>query len=75
MMGETRSYPLLLGARGDERKDIETVTDVILRLGTIVKECPEIADIEINPLVVYDQGEGAKAIDVRILLSQNESKG
>lgn len=70
MMGETRSYPLLLGARGDERKDIDAVADVILCLGTIVKECPEIADIEINPLVVYDQGEGVKAIDVRILLAQ-----
>lgn len=70
MMGETRSYPLLLGARGDERKDIDAVTDVILRIGTIVKECPEIADIEINPLVVYDQGEGVKAVDVRILLQK-----
>ncbi len=70
MIKETRSYPLLLGVRGEEKKDLEAVIDVILKLSTLIKKCPFIADIEINPLMVYEQGQGTKAVDVRILLTQ-----
>ena len=69
MMKEIRAYPLLLGVRGEERKDIETVLDTIIRLGTIIERCPGISDVEINPLMAYDQGLGAKAVDVRVLLT------
>ena len=67
MIGSIRSYPLLLGVRGEKRKDIGAAADAIIRLGRLVAECREISDIEINPLVVYDYGEGVKAVDVRIL--------
>ena len=67
MIASIRSYPLLLGVRGESRKDIDQVADAVLRLGRLVAECPEITDIEINPLVVYDYGKGVKAVDVRIL--------
>lgn len=70
MVKNTKAYPLLLGVRGDEQKDIEGTLDVILRIGLILDICPSISDIEINPLVVYDEGQGVKAVDVRILLSK-----
>jgi acetyl coenzyme A synthetase (ADP forming)-like protein len=70
MISQIRSYPLLLGVRGEKRKDIETVADTINRVGTILQKCQDITDIEINPLVVYSQGEGVRAVDVRILLSK-----
>ncbi|MBD3235881.1 MAG: CoA-binding protein [Candidatus Eisenbacteria bacterium] len=70
MMKEIRAYPLLLGVRGEERRDIESVTDAIIRLATIIRHCPEISDIEVNPLVAYEQGHGAKAVDVRVLLTE-----
>ena len=60
MIGQIRAYPLLLGARGEKRKDIETAADTIIKVGSILKNCPYITDIEINPLVVYDQGEGSE---------------
>lgn len=69
MMGDIRSYPLLIGVRGEKKKDIDTVAHAILKVGAIIRECPDISDIEINPLVVYDEGEGVKAVDVRILLT------
>ena len=72
MMKETRSYPLLLGVRGEEKKDIDRVIDVILKLGAVITHCPSISDIEINPLVAYEYGRGVKAVDVRILLSKKE---
>jgi hypothetical protein len=72
MMKEIRAYPLLLGVRGEERKDIDTVVDAILRLATVIRRCPGISDIEVNPLVVYDEGEGAVAVDARVLLAKIE---
>ena len=70
MISQIHSYPILLGVRGEKRKDIDTVADSIIKVGTILQKCPDITDIEINPLVVYAQGEGARAVDVRILLSK-----
>ena len=70
MISQIRSYPLLLGVRGEKRKDIEKVVDTIMRVGTVLLKCKDITDIEVNPLVVYSQGEGARAVDVRILLSK-----
>jgi acyl-CoA synthetase (NDP forming) len=72
MIKEVRSYPLLLGVRGEKRKDIEGIVESIIKLGTIIKTCELITDIEINPLVAYEQGKGVKALDVRILLLKGE---
>jgi acetyltransferase len=68
MVSEIRSYPLLLGVRGEERKDIEGILDVMLRLDPLLRREGRITDIEANPLRVFDQGEGVVALDVRILL-------
>ena len=67
MIKEIRSYPLLLGVRGEKRKDIDGLVETILKVGEILQRCRSISDIEINPLVV--DVEGVKAVDVRILLS------
>lgn len=74
MIKETRSYPLLLGVRGEEQKDMESVINIIIKLGSLIQRCEMISDIEINPLMVYEQGMGAKAVDVRILLSKDERR-
>jgi acetyltransferase len=71
MVSEIRSYPLLMGVRGEKRKDIEGVIDAIIKVGTILKKCDRITDIEINPIVVYEQSKGLKALDVRILLKKS----
>ncbi len=68
MVSEIRSYPLLLGVRGEERKDIAGIVDVILRVDPLLRQEARITDIEVNPLKVFDQGEGVIALDVRILL-------
>lgn len=72
MMQDIRTYPLLLGVRGEDPKDVDALADGLMRVARILTHCPLISDIEINPLVVYDQGQGAIAIDIRVLLSQTE---
>ncbi len=71
MIGQINSYPLLLGVRGEARKDIDQVASSIIKVGWVLRNCAAISDIEVNPLVVYDHGEGVKAVDVRILLRES----
>jgi acetyltransferase len=70
MLKELKSYPVLLGVRGEEQRDIETIVDVMVRVGALLQACKEIADIEINPLIVYERGQGGIAVDARVLLVQ-----
>ncbi|MBE3086631.1 MAG: acetate--CoA ligase family protein [Bacteroidetes bacterium] len=74
MLQEIRSFPLLMGVRGEKKKYIEGVIDTIIKVGTILHYCPQITDIEINPLRVYEQQKGIKALDVRILLRKSGGK-
>ena len=67
MVADIRSYPLLLGVRGERRKDIDGIAEVVVRLSSLIDRCRDITDIEINPLVIYNHGDGVKAVDVRIL--------
>jgi acyl-CoA synthetase (NDP forming) len=69
MIKEIKSYPILLGVRGEKKKDIDSLVNTILKVGAILQQCPGISDIEINPLVVHERD--VKAVDVRILLSKN----
>jgi len=67
MIKEIKSYPILLGVRGEKKKDIDTLVETIIKVGTILTQCRGMSDIEINPLVVYEKG--VKGLDVRILVS------
>ena len=68
MLKETKLYPLLLGVRGQAKKDINAIIDVILKIEIIIRKFKELTDIEINPLIAYEDGLGVKAVDVRILI-------
>jgi acetyltransferase len=69
MIKETRAHQLLLGVRGEERRDVAAVVDTLITLGVLIDAVPGIADIEVNPLVVLADGEGAVAVDVRVALA------
>jgi acetate---CoA ligase (ADP-forming) len=73
MIRRLRTFPLLLGARGEERKDIEAVAAAVLKLAEIIVGCPAITDIEVNPIRVYEEGAGVLALDARILLDRPPS--
>jgi len=68
MLAETRAGRLLAGLRGQPAADREAVVDALLRLGQLALDFPQIAEVEINPLRVLPQGQGALALDARIIL-------
>ena len=58
---------LLTGYRGKPALDLDAVADIAAKLGPIRSAHPEVAEIDINPLVVYPRGEGAIAVDALIV--------
>ena len=70
MVSSIRAAALLDGVRGQAAKDKNSVIDAILKVGTILQECPRITDIEVNPIVVYEDGKGLKAVDSRIMIAK-----
>ena len=68
MLSEIRAYPLLRGVRGEPPSDSNAIVDAILRLSQLVTDFPEIVEIDINPLMVFEQGKGALGIDMRLIL-------
>jgi acetyltransferase len=71
MLQELRAHALLDGVRGRPPVDKEAIVDVLLRMGQFVQDFPEIAEFDINPLIVYPEGQGAIAIDMRVILSHD----
>lgn len=71
MIKEIRSYPLLLGVRGEARKDIPGILRALEILAAVIEQVPGITDIEINPMVVYEEGTGTRAVDIRVLISED----
>ncbi|MGB2954653.1 MAG: acetate--CoA ligase family protein [Anaerolineales bacterium] len=72
MLEEIRAKALLEGIRGKPPVDKEAVIDTLLRMGQLVQEFPEIAEFDINPLIVYPKDQGAIAIDMRLVLSSEK---
>ncbi|UCC23382.1 MAG: acetate--CoA ligase family protein [Planctomycetota bacterium] len=68
MVRTIKAYRILKGVRGAPPCDIDSIKDCILRLSQMVSEHPEIAELDINPLIVYPDGEGCVVADSRILL-------
>lgn len=54
---------ILRGFRGSRELDVEAVAEVVEKLGQLTLCCPSIVDVDINPLVVYEKGKGAIALD------------
>jgi acetyltransferase len=66
-----RSFPILRGVRGEAPADLPSILDTLLRTSQLVSDFPEIVEMDINPLMVYDQGQGAIVLDARIILHDN----
>lgn len=66
MIDEIRARTLLEGVRGEPPKDKEAIVDTLLRINQLVIDFPEILELDINPLTVYEQG--AIPLDMRLIL-------
>ena len=70
MIEDTLAGKLLKGYRGSPKADIEAVKQVIASLSQLSMDTPAISEIEINPLIVYPEGQGAISLDSRAILAK-----
>jgi acyl-CoA synthetase (NDP forming) len=66
MVRGIRGYRLLEGYRGHPPADIAAIEDLLLRIARLVEEVAEIADLDLNPVIVLPPGQGCLIVDARI---------
>jgi len=70
MISTLKTSDLFKGVRGEKAKDIEMLSECIGRLSQLVTDFPEIVELDINPLLALPKGEGAKVLDVRVVIEK-----
>ena len=68
MVHSIKGFKKLDGFRGAPKRDINAIMDVILRMSAMVVNHLEVAEFDINPLIVHAEGKGASVADSRIML-------
>lgn len=63
---QLKSAALFKGFRGSPRLDVQAAAAIVARLGALIEAHPEITEIDINPVVMYPEGQGALALDALI---------
>ena len=71
MIAETRISRLLAGYRDRPAADIDALADVLVRVSDLIIHHPEIRELDINPLLVDENG--VIAIDARMKLADEEA--
>jgi acetyltransferase len=69
MLTEIRSAPILAGARGEAPRDRAALADTLYRYSAMIFDlADEISETDANPTIVYEEGQGLKIVDARIIL-------
>jgi acyl-CoA synthetase (NDP forming) len=68
LITETKASAILSGARGRSPRDISSLKECIMRLSQLAVECPQIKELDINPLIVLEEGKGSFVADTKIML-------
>jgi acetyl coenzyme A synthetase (ADP forming)-like protein len=69
MIRQIRGYPLLEGVRGEAPIDLKALAEMLQRFSQLVEDLPEIAEIEINPFLVFPDVAEFRAVDARVRLA------
>ncbi|MGD8981829.1 MAG: acetate--CoA ligase family protein, partial [Desulfobacterales bacterium] len=70
MSHEIKGFKLFEGFRGRPKADLEVIEKSLVSLSDMVVNHPEISEMDINPLLIHEQGKGATVADCRIILKE-----
>jgi acetate---CoA ligase (ADP-forming) len=69
MVESVKAFPLLRGIRGEPPGDLDALQEAIERVSQLAVDLPEVLELDINPLIVRNAGEGVVAVDARVVLA------
>lgn len=72
MLDSIKAAEVLRGVRGAKGVDREALAEQIRRVSQLVTEFPEIAEVDLNPVIATPKG--ALAADIRVILAEGEQK-
>jgi acetate---CoA ligase (ADP-forming) len=72
MISETKAYTLLRGYRGSKPSHIGALVHTLAGVARLSLDFPEITEIDLNPVVAYE--DGAIALDVKITVSYHDEE-
>ncbi len=61
-----RGFKVLEGTRGQPGVDLDALADVLVRVGLLAADFPDITEMDLNPVFAYPTGQAPAAVDVRI---------
>jgi acyl-CoA synthetase (NDP forming) len=67
MISQIHGSKILQGFRGQPPADTKTIAECIERLSQLSTELPDVAELDVNPLVAF--ASGCKALDARIIIT------
>jgi acyl-CoA synthetase (NDP forming) len=68
-----KAHKLLEGFRGSPPADVDAVVSVAQSVGRLMRAHPDVMEVDINPLVVYPEGQGAMALDA-LIVTRSEAR-
>jgi acyl-CoA synthetase (NDP forming) len=66
MVRAIRGFRLLEGYRGHPPADVAALEEVLLRVSLLVEEVPEVAELDLNPIIALPPGRGCQIVDARL---------
>jgi acyl-CoA synthetase (NDP forming) len=67
MISGVRAAPMLLGHRGSPAVDTAALADLLLRVSRLADDIPEVAELDLNPVVA--RPDGVHIVDVRVRIA------
>jgi acetyltransferase len=69
MVCSIRGGKVLSGLRGEDPYDVDALASYLERLSQMFLDLPMIQEIDINPVKVFQNGQGAQALDARVIMT------
>ncbi len=69
MVESIKTFALLKGVRGEAPSDLAALEEAIERVSQLATDLPQVAELDLNPLIVRPNGQGVVAVDARIVLA------
>ena len=66
MINEIKGSKILKGVRGNPPRDIQAIEEVLMKVSKLTMENPEINEIDLNPIFVFEKG--LQVVDARMIL-------